>query len=148
MPTTTHHSSARATAICRSTSPHKVTVSPSTQPFISRHTGDVVSTGGRNDFFPATMANNSRSVHDGGHLPVVFVGVMALVPLVPWDHSVEDADTGLRPPVSPRPFREVVAYNSGGLSHGLRSLALALLPFVLGFSVHIPFFRFHFGFAP
>jgi hypothetical protein len=51
MPTTTHHSSARATAICRSTSPHKVTVSPSTQPFISRHTGDVVSTGGSNDFF-------------------------------------------------------------------------------------------------
>ena len=40
------------------------------------------------------MANNSGSVHDGGHLPVAFVGVMALVPLVPWDHSV-DADIGL-----------------------------------------------------
>ncbi len=54
----------------------------------------------------ATMANNRGSVHDGGHLPVVFVGVMALVPLVvPWDHSV-DADIGLGPPVSPRPSRE------------------------------------------
>jgi hypothetical protein len=30
MPTTTHHLLARVTAICRSTSPHKVTVSPST----------------------------------------------------------------------------------------------------------------------
>ena len=57
----------------------------------------------------ATMANNRGSVHDGGHLPVVFVGVMALVPLVPWDHSV-DANIGLGLPVSPRPFREVVAY--------------------------------------
>ena len=55
----------------------------------------------------ATVA--SGSVHDGGHLPVVFVGVMALVPLVPWYHSV-DADIGLGPPVSPRPFREVVAF--------------------------------------
>ena len=96
----------------------------------------------------ATVVNDCGSVHDGGHLPVVFVGVMALVPLVPWYHSV-DADIGLGPPVSPRPFREVVAYQAhGGLSHGLRSLALALVPFVLGFSVHIPFFRFHFGFAP
>ena len=54
VPTTTHLSSARATAICRSTSPHTVTVPPSHHPFIIRqHTGagDVVSTGGSNDFF-------------------------------------------------------------------------------------------------
>jgi hypothetical protein len=53
MPTTTHLLSARATAICCSTSPHTVTVPPSHQPFIIRHTGagDAVSTGGRNDFF-------------------------------------------------------------------------------------------------
>jgi hypothetical protein len=54
-----------------------------------------------------TVANDCGSVHNGGHLPVVFVGVMALMPLVPWDHSV-DANVGLGPPVSPRPFREAV----------------------------------------
>jgi hypothetical protein len=37
-------------------------------------------------------------------MPVVFDGVMALVPLVLWGHSV-DADIGLGPPVYPRPFR-------------------------------------------
>ena len=51
MPTKTELSLARATGICRSTSPDTVTASPSTQPYIIRHTGDVVSTGGRNDFF-------------------------------------------------------------------------------------------------
>jgi hypothetical protein len=53
----------------------------------------------------AAVKNACGSVHDGGHLPIVFAGVMALVPLVPWYHSV-DADIGLGPPaVSPRPFR-------------------------------------------
>ena len=52
----------------------------------------------------ATVANDRGSVHDGGHTPVVFVGVMGLVPLV-WDHSV-DADIGLGPPTyHPRPLR-------------------------------------------
>jgi hypothetical protein len=30
----------------------------------------------------ATVVNYCGSVHDGGHLPIVFVGVMALMPLV------------------------------------------------------------------
>ncbi len=57
----------------------------------------------------ATVVTTHGSVHDGSHMPVVFVGVTALVPLV-WDHSV-DADIGLGPPVYPRPFR------GGDLSH-------------------------------
>jgi hypothetical protein len=98
MPTRTN-SSARATAICRSTSPHTVTVPPSHQPFIIRRTGagDVVLTGGRNDFFRGSDERLRKRPRQGrGHLPVVFVGVIALVPLVPWDHSV-DADIGLGP---------------------------------------------------
>ena len=78
----------------------------------------------------------------------MFVGVMALVPLVPWYHSV-DADIGLGPPVSPRPFREVVAFQTWWIvrwSSFFGPCFGSFRPF--GFSVHIPFFRFHFGFAP
>ena len=51
MPTMTHLLSARATVICRSTSPKTVTVSPSTQPFIIHRSGDVGSPRGRNALF-------------------------------------------------------------------------------------------------
>ena len=50
----------------------------------------------------ATVANDRGSIHDRGRMPVVFVGVMALVPLV-WAHSVV-ADIGLGPPVYPEAF--------------------------------------------
>ena len=65
-------------------------------------------------------------------MPVVLVGVTALVLPTQRDHS-SDADIGLGLLVPhPRPFRWWI-FRGGGLSHGLRSLALALVPFVLGF---------------
>ena len=82
-------------------------------------------------------------------MPVVFVGVMALVPLVPWYHSVDaDIGLGLLGP-HPRPFwwwiLEVVDCH---MVFVLWPLLCFFSFLVLGFSVHIPFFRFHFGFAP
>ena len=103
-PTSTSTMSAKeATVICRSLSPNTVPISPSTRPFTIHRTGDIVPSGGRNDSFRG-------SIHDGSHMPVVFVGVMALVPLVLWGHSV-DTDIGLGPPVYPRPF------SGGGIFH-------------------------------
>ena len=43
--------SARVTMICCSPSPNTVTVSPSTRPITIRCTGDLMSSGGRNDYF-------------------------------------------------------------------------------------------------
>ena len=143
IPTTTHLSSARATAICCSTSPHTVTVPPSHQHFIICHTGagDVVSTGGRNDFFRdcgKRLQKRSRR--------------RPLACRVCWRHcprapSSLESLCGRRHRPWARSFPEAFL-RGGGLSHGLRSLALALVPFVLGFSIHIPFFCFHYGFAP
>ena len=53
----------------------------------------------------AATTNYRGSVHDGGHMPVVFVGVTALVLPTQRDHSA-DADIGLGLLVPhPRPFR-------------------------------------------
>jgi hypothetical protein len=53
----------------------------------------------------ATATNYRGSVHDGGHMPVVLVGVTALVLPTQQDHSA-DADIGLEHLVPhPRPFR-------------------------------------------
>jgi hypothetical protein len=99
----------------------------------------------------AATTNYRGSVHDGGHMPVVFVGVTALVLPTQRDHS-SDADIGLGLLVPhPRPFRwwilEVVDCHMVFVLWPLLWF-LSFLGFVLGFSVHIPFFRFHFGFAP
>ena len=82
-------------------------------------------------------------------MPVVFVGVTALVLPTQRDHS-SDADIGLGLLVPhPRPFRwwilEVVDCH---MVFVLWPLLCFFSFLVLGFSVHIPFFRFHFGFAP
>ena len=82
-------------------------------------------------------------------MPVVFVGVTALVIPTQRDHSA-DADIGLGLLVPhPRPFRwwilEVVDCH---MVFVLWPLLCFFSFLVLGFSVHIPFFRFHFGFAP
>ena len=82
-------------------------------------------------------------------MPVVFVGVTALVLPTQRDHSA-DADIGLGLLVPhPRPFRwwilEVVDCH---MVFVLWPLLCFFSFLVLGFSVHIPFFRFHFGFAP